>query len=728
MSWRTSKDLAGKMVVCGKCRFKFTAPLPTDKSTTGTPHTKQNEMNPKQDSFLLVGNLAVKLGYITTDQLKKALELQREKKEQGMDSMLGEIFIEKGFMTQDQLDFVLSLQEMRQIRSLDRKFGEKVIDQGLASKEIIEEGLNTQKEIFFQEKRITLLGDILVEQGIITGAQRDDLLRRQNRIRDEGEDKGEAPYDLGREAEAPPEGLQITVSEDKMTAFLKVTTPEASSVSVDKVKQLLASEGICHGVIPDQDIARYIEQTPRPTDPLEIAVGTKPTQGQDGQIKYYFNTDPLKIGTVRKGGVIDFRDRGRLPQVKKGTLLARRVPGLPGEPGRDVFGKEVPPPKPKEAKIKSGKGVEKSEDGNKAHAGRDGAPMLSADGKIYVLSRLEIPGDVGLETGHVDFDGDIDIKGAVQDGFWVRGGRLSASEILRADVSASGDVVVAGGIIGATVRSDGSLKARYIHDARIHVLGDVVVEKEVIDSDIMTNGAFMIQEGKVFNSRISAKKGIQAFQIGSAKSKPCRLVVGIDEEAAARIKNLKRMKESKEKRQKKWQAAIKKLKAVSNNILKEVTELAYIADRGPLEQKRLQKEMESAKSAGDENRTAILKDKIAELGKRINTAEARTNVLMDQQGKVDAKISDLEQQIERLESEKLALAQDIEEIYEWSQSTGGTAEVKVKETIFSHTIVKGPRCSIKLKENLDRLIIAEKQVQEPETQKTIWKMVISSLK
>jgi uncharacterized protein (DUF342 family) len=534
----------------------------------------------------------------------------------------------------------------------------------------------------------------------------------------------------GREAEATPASgpVRISISEDHMSAFLDFPKGESSVCTADEVKQLLAENGIRHGIIPDEEIERYLQDLPKQERTLEIARGKKAVEGKDAAIKYFFDTDPLKIGTLKQGGVLDFRDRGDLPQIRKGALLAIREPPSPGKPGMDVLGGETRPPHPKDIKLRCGKGVVKSEDGLRAHATQDGLPMLSADGKLSVMPRLQIPKDVGLETGHVQFDGDVSVGGSIQDGFRVSGGRLSAGEILRADITVTGDIVVTGGIIGATIRGDGNLKARFIHDARIHVLGDVVVQKEIIDSDILSNGALLMETGKIFNSRISSKNGIVANQIGSDESKPCSLSIGIDDAARARIESLKAQKSRKKEKSRKLESISEKLRTISNEMHGEIAELAQIQDKGMAEQKELKADADRLKKEGSEIEASELLLRAKELDSEIRWAELRLAKRMDQQEKTLEKAEELKKRAQELVSECTAMKEDINEVYEWSQSDGGNPYVKVHGTIFSHTSIKGPHTTTELMSSFDQSMVTEKQVMRADGRREKWKLVAAPLK
>ncbi len=533
-----------------------------------------------------------------------------------------------------------------------------------------------------------------------------------------------------REKESPSgtNAFEITVSEDNMTAFLHLVDDSPNAVTLEQIKELLKSGGVRFGLIADEVLEQDLGNWPPQGNMLEVARGESPVPGEDARITYYFDTDPLKIGTLRHGGTIDFRDRGEIPQVSKGTLLAKKEPAVRGTPGMDVFGMEIHPPQPKDTKLRCGKGTIKSEDGLTAHAAQDGSPTLSADGKLTVLSKLQIPGDVGLETGHVHFDGDITVGGSIQDGFRVNGGRLSAGETLRADITVSGDITVAGGIIGTTIRGDGNLMARYIRDARVQVLGDVVVQKEVIDSDILSSGALLIEAGKVFNSRISSKKGIVANQIGSDESKPCALNIGIDDGARVKIENLKARKRQKKAKSKKFEKIAERLRTVSNQMHGEIAELAQVQDRGMLEQKDLKADVDKLKKEENEEEISRLLVTVTELDSKIHSAELRLAKRMGQQEKVLEKADDLEKKAQEFASECTAIREEMDDVHEWSQSTGSDPVVKVRGEIFSHTTIKGPHTSAELKETLTRSIIREKEIAKSERKRAHWKLVVNPLK
>jgi uncharacterized protein (DUF342 family) len=225
---------------------------------------------------------------------------------------------------------------------------------------------------------------------------------------------------------------------------------------------------------------------------------------------------------------MDWKNRGDIPQVAVGDVLVEKTDGRPGEPGTNVCGGVMPPPKAREPKLKCGKGAARSEDGRQIIAKTSGTPRLASNGKVVVFGVLQVEGDIGIETGNLDYEGYIEASGGVDSGYSVKGKGLRAAGIQDAVIEIEEDLNCLGGIYGSTVKVGGNLKAGHIHNCTIEVLGDLVVKKEIYDSTVETNGRCLIGEGKLIASTIDAKKGIYAKTIGSDASNPCTLTVGID--------------------------------------------------------------------------------------------------------------------------------------------------------------------------------------------------------
>jgi len=708
--YRTPEAFLGRKVSCKSCGTSFNVDFEVENREKESPQLsilKEGEIDTisQDDAYLVMGKLAVKYKFVDEEQIQEALSIQKQEQLDGNKAFLGEILVAQGMISKNQLDFLLSIQKVIQTRKMDRKFGMIAVKNDFAAQEDIEHALMEQKKSYEKTKTVKMIGDILVESNVMTKDQCDAIFKMQQRFEEIDITEPEMPEPLS--SSINDAYFDLTVSEDKLNAFFSINKESTVSFTLQDIKDYLEEKGIKYGIVSDEKISGYLENKEGLDTPLKVAEGKPPDTGIDASIKYYFDTDPLKIGTVKDGGGIDFKDRGDIPQVTKGDLLAEKIPAVEGATGHDVYGRYLSVSKPKDTTLRKGKGTSISEDKLKIYAETDGMPEISAVGKIYVSPRLEISGGVGLKTGHVDFDGKIDVIGTIQNGYRVRGNSLKANEILKAEIEMDGDISVPGGIIGAKIKGGGSISAMYVHESDIEVLGDVLVEKEIIDSKINTSGVCIAKNGPILSSRVSAKKGIQAIQIGSEISKSCNLSIGYDEKVKEDIDAIKEIIPRKKQEQKEVQRRIKEIENEPDIIEKVIADMAQVQDRAVVTQRKLSEEIEKIKETGDKTQLEGAEVTLSELDLEIDNREKKLESLFNKQDQITAEIDDLTQKIEDSKTEIQDLREKISEIVEWSTSEKGIPEVKVSDVIFADTTINGIYSSLKLNQNQKNVLIKE---------------------
>ena len=708
--YRTPETFMGRKVSCKNCGTSFEVDFKVEnrkKESTHVSMLKEGEIDSisQDDAYLVMGKLAVKYKFVDEKQIQEALSIQKQDQLDGNKKLLGEILVAQGMMSQNQLDFLLSIQKVIETRKMDRKFGMIAVKNEFVTHEDIEHALMEQKKNYEKTKTVKMIGDILVESNVMTKDQCDAILKKQQRFEEIDTTEPETP-DSPRKS-INDDYLDLTVSEDKLSAFLSINKESTVSFTLQDIKDYLEEKGIKYGIVDDEKISDYLENKEGVDTPLKVAEGKSPDKGTNASIKYYFDTDPLKIGTVKDGGTIDFKDRGDIPQVKKGDLLAEKIPAVEGAAGHDVYGRYLTVSKPKDITLRKGKGASISEDKLKIYAETDGVPEISAVGKVYVSPRLEISGGVSLKTGHVDFNGKIDVIGTIQSGYRVRGNSLKANEILKAEIEMDGDISVYGGIIGAKIKGGGSISAMYVHESDIEVLGDVIVEKEIIDSKINTSGACIARSGPILSSRVSAKKGIRAIQIGSEISKPCSLSIGYDEKVKEEIDAIKEIIPLKKQEQAEYHRRIKEIENEPGIIEKVIADMAQVQDRTLVKRRKLSEEIENIKKTGDKAQLEGAEVKLSELDLEIENRENKLESLFNKQDQITNEIDELTQKIEDSKTEIQKIREKISEIVEWSTSEKGISEVKVSDVIFADTTIRGIYSSLKLNHNQKNVLIKE---------------------
>ena len=334
-----------KKVHCKQCGREFTITFPSspahDSSLPEDPAKVDDLIEISvDDPLLILGQLAVKFGFINQGQLQQIIGEYCRSKETGDESQTGRLLVERGLISENQLSFILAVQGFKVTRETDCKFGHLAIKNNFASPKDVEWALKEQKRIFSETKAIALIGDILVQKGIITPVQREAILLVQKRLKASGE---EAEEEEKPEEQPPFESeYDITVSEGNAYIFPKVDEP--GKTTLEDIKNLLAAKRVVFGLVDDQAIAGYLQDRLSQKQPWLIAESKPPDLGRKAEILYHFETDPFKTGVVRAGGTIDFKDRGAIPQVQAGDLIAEVIPGEPGTPGTNVFGQPIPCP------------------------------------------------------------------------------------------------------------------------------------------------------------------------------------------------------------------------------------------------------------------------------------------------------------------------------------------------------------------------------------------------
>ena len=136
---------------------------------------------------------------------------------------------------------------------------------------------------------------------------------------------------------------------------------------------------------------------------LVIAKGQEPVPGKDAIIKYYKRSE--RKPTIRDDGKADFYDMNFLDEVKKGDWLGEKIPPTNSIPGRTITGEF--------AIVENGKNKKLQFDEKTVAAYKEDGKIILRSlidgvvefhaGKISVGNHLVINGDVGVETGNIQF-------------------------------------------------------------------------------------------------------------------------------------------------------------------------------------------------------------------------------------------------------------------------------------------------------------------------------------
>ena len=580
---------------------------------------------------------------------------------------------------------------MSNVTNLDTRFGNIAIELNLLTQKKLNRALVVQRCIFKRSKVHLPIGKVLKEMGLLTQAQVDDILevQKQGGVRPGNSEPADSQEDANTVQDL--KGLQVTISKDKLSAHLGPTGKELSGVTLDAVKELIENRGIGYGLIDDETLNRYLSLDPLPEAPFQIAQGLKPVPGHPPEIVYHFDTDPLRIGTLLEDGTMDWKNRGEIPQVTEGSVLAEKTGGDPGQPGRSVCDKEINPPRIREPQIKAGKGAKRSEDGLQIIAAVSGTPTLGADGKIYVHGMLPIEGDIGVDTGNIEFEGYIEASGNVNAGYTVKGGGLRTTGIEDATIEVTEDVVSDGGIYGSTINAGGTLKASHLHNCTIQVLGDLVVEKEIIQCTIETNGRCLINDGKIIASAIDAKKGIQVREIGTEASKPAKLVVGIDHQYDRDIKMHKAALVDLEQQKIEATGLKEQIQAQLDAITSKLGKMANEQESFMVQKRQFEDQLQGVgpNAVKDDEESDMLRELIAELDENSAATDKKIRALMAEDDSVRLQLAGRSKALQTIDQALEEHKEQISILKETIKVDPGIPVIKASGTVNAKTEVSG---------------------------------------
>ena len=348
------------------------------------------------------------------------------------------------------------------------------------------------------------------------------------------------------------------------------------------------------------------------------------------------------------------------------------------------------------------------------------------DRTICVTDTLPIPGDVGVETGNIEFDGNIVVKGSVQEGFRVKGKTLKADEINNAEIEMQGDIVISKGIIGAKILTDGTVRAKHVYDSTIDALGDIIIEREVYESRIETNGVFRIDRGTIMGSTVSAMKGLEATEIGSEASDPCTIITGIDNRLEKQITTLNIQIAEKEKEQANLKSLLDEIKDKPLKLEEEIGELAQKQDQGMVKGRSLKQTLKSLQKSGDRKNIIKVLTIIKALNSKLEQMQAQLDSLLKEQERTEANIANYNNAIKKLGEEIEELKDDIKSLLEMSKIRQASSGIKATGIIYDRTSIRGRNASLIVKGTLQRVLVQEIKNPDPNAEQA-WLMSVSQI-
>jgi len=355
-----------------------------------------------------------------------------------------------------------------------------------------------------------------------------------------------APRPGGGKDKMPPSVLDL--SDDLMEARISVDPGAIDNFDRDYVDRMLRFRGIRFGII-ERNLEAVIESVQQgiPVVKELIARGQKAIQGQPAIVNFYFEKGQLlKIsdGLEDEEDAVDHRSQHRVNTVREGMMLAEKIPPILGPYGINVKGEKIPAITGRDAPLYAGKNTELNENGE-LFATAGGRPAVDRKGNVSVQEIFFVQGDLGMDIGNINFQGDVHITGSVKSGFTINavGNVFVKGYVESSKIEAGGDIHIRGGFTGG---EKGHLKAgkncmlSHCNGGLVEVMGDLEVRRELINCTVWVHGILTMKflKSSIKGSTVYVKKELHAHNVGSVMAMPTRLFVGPQEFCREEIREL----------------------------------------------------------------------------------------------------------------------------------------------------------------------------------------------
>lgn len=335
--------------------------------------------------------------------------------------------------------------------------------------------------------------------------------------------------------------LVVKISDDYYKAYLSLEFHGSVSVKPDEVVKVLKEKNIIFGL--KYNVIEEVCKNSRTVYSELIAEGIPHENGLDAKIEFNVSKEHRAKPQILEDGRVDFKNMGFVEAVKAGDVLAVKTPLTKGKNGTTVTGKAIRAKDGKEVVFKLGKNVKLSSDGLKAISETDGTVVFDND-KISVIQLLEIKGDVGVETGNIEFQGEVVVNGNVTNGYEIKceGDLVINGVVEGARLSSNGNITISRGVQGhdeANIFCAGQLTSNFLNGATVVCKGDIETGA-IMNSNVKSDGKIVVKgkKGLIVGGEITCKSDIEANVVGSEMGIITSIKLGVDIEVIEELKQL----------------------------------------------------------------------------------------------------------------------------------------------------------------------------------------------
>ncbi|MBR0103041.1 MAG: DUF342 domain-containing protein [Selenomonadaceae bacterium] len=359
---------------------------------------------------------------------------------------------------------------------------------------------------------------------------------------------GDEKIFAGDAEEEPYARLIVEMPRDKMKATIKYDTRDGARLPTkEMVMAALSDAGVVYGI--DEDA---IDSGIQSLTPFVAAEGLLPIPGENAYIDRKFDLGIQGKPVVDEYDKVDYKDLNLFVLAKENQTLAIRIPQTKGTPGKNILGEPVPAQNGRPCPMPEGKNTKVV--GEHRLIATVNGQIVDKGSRISVDPRLEIKGGVGVQTGDIEFDGTVQIKGDVEQGFKVKAtGDIEIKGSVNGAEVTGRNVYISGGITGADrakVYAEHDVRTAFAENALIEAGNDIFIADIALHSQIRAGKRLIMEDkhGQITGGHAVAGEMVSVKVIGNSSFVVTKVSVGVDPNLQKEYQALRKTyKESKKR-------------------------------------------------------------------------------------------------------------------------------------------------------------------------------------
>ena len=328
--------------------------------------------------------------------------------------------------------------------------------------------------------------------------------------------------------------LEWVVQPDKMAVYLTAMPAYGGkTITREWLLEELQERGIQEKCIDQSELDQVLEAGQ--AERLCVARGVEPEHGADSQFEGLVEGCKNLLEDYSEEDQVDFHRVQDFIVVEQGEILMRRTPPTAGVPGYNVMGETLPSEPGCKLEFNPGAdgAIVDPDNPDQLIAAVKGHPILIQNG-VYVDPTLRVDA-IDIESGNIEFDGSVEVKGDVTSGFSIRatGDVFIRGMVEKATVIAGRNLTIVGGIAGedlgrnqskelilkARVVAGGDIRAKYANLAYLRSGGDIIIREFVLQSHLSAKGSVNLTQpgskGCIIGGKTIARNEVAVNSLGS---------------------------------------------------------------------------------------------------------------------------------------------------------------------------------------------------------------------